>query len=164
MSIQFSKVIASRSDGKGEAFSAQRVDLSELGELASRIICSTSSAVAYVLRDSEGGLRSRDSLGGGCHDPGGIPAAVRIATSGKRQRAIGTVPTLTGSGQAFSARPELTKKLSVSFCASGCVFLRLRSVSFPAWRSSWQTGGAERPDCVFVGSSGKLANSWQMAF
>jgi hypothetical protein len=48
----------------------------------------------------------------------------------------------------------------------------LRPTRFgPSWtlsrsscRWSWQTADAERPDCAFVGSPGKLANSWQMGF
>jgi hypothetical protein len=49
VSIQFSKVIASQSHGKGENFSVQSVNLREVGDLASLIACSTSSAVTDVL-------------------------------------------------------------------------------------------------------------------
>jgi len=72
------------------------------------------------------------------------------------------------------------------FRASGCTFLQSAGVwivliameraycrveEYPpcalspsSWRWSWQTADAERPDCAFVGSPGKLANSWQMGF
>jgi hypothetical protein len=34
----------------------------------------------------------------------------------------------------------------------------------PPLDDGWQTADAERPDCAFVGSPGKLANRWQMGF
>ena len=89
MSVQFSRVIAARPDGNGDAFSIQSIDLHELGERASPITVLHNfrvrgrpftphphagfSAVTYVFEDSQGALRTRDSLG---HDlvtgPGGI--------------------------------------------------------------------------------------------
>jgi len=89
MSVQFSRVIAARPDGNGDAFSIQSIDLHELGKRASPITVLHNfrvrgrpftphphagfSAVTYVFEDSQGALRTRDSLG---HDlvtgPGGI--------------------------------------------------------------------------------------------
>jgi redox-sensitive bicupin YhaK (pirin superfamily) len=89
MSVQFTKLIASLASGKGSTFSVQSIDLDELGERASPIAVLDQfrvrsrpfpphphagfSAVTYVLEDSVGSLRSRDSLGNDVvMGPGGI--------------------------------------------------------------------------------------------
>ena len=96
MSVQFSRVIAARPDGNGDAFSIQSIDLHELGKRASPITVLHNSrvrgrpftphphagfsAVTYVFEDSQGALRTRDSLG---HDLVTGPAE----SSGRRQEA-----------------------------------------------------------------------------
>lgn len=89
MPVQFSKVIPSETHGKGRTFSVQSIDLDELGDRASPIAVLDQfrvrsqpfpphphagfCAVTYVLEDSEGSLRSRDSLGNDVvMGPGGI--------------------------------------------------------------------------------------------
>ncbi len=89
MTIQFSPVLSSRPQGHGGPFSVRSIDLSELGPRASPVLVFDDfrvsrspfgphphagfSAVSYVLQDSRGGLRSRDSLGNDVVvGPGGI--------------------------------------------------------------------------------------------
>jgi len=89
MSIQISPVIAAQTQGHGGAFSIKAIDLHKLGERASPIIVLDEfrvrgrpfpphphagfSAVTYVFEDSQGSLRSRDSLGNDrVIGPGGI--------------------------------------------------------------------------------------------
>jgi len=89
MTIQFSPVIAAQDRGNRGSFSVKSIDLDRLGERASPIAVLDDfrvrgqpfaphphagfSAVTYVLEDSEGGLRSRDSLGNDIVvGPGGI--------------------------------------------------------------------------------------------
>lgn len=79
MPIQFLPVIAARGHGKGNTFSVQSIDLHGLGERISPIALLDDfrvsgqpfgphphagfSAITYVFDDSQGSLRSRDSLG-----------------------------------------------------------------------------------------------------
>jgi len=88
MAIQFSKILKTRSNGQGE-FSTKSVDLGGLGEGASPVVVLDDfrvsgqpfgphphagfSTVTYVLENSTGALRSRDSLGNDIlMGPGGI--------------------------------------------------------------------------------------------
>ena len=79
MSIRFSPVVTARTRNHGGAFSLKAVDLHDLAEAASPVTVLDDfrvrgqpfsphphagfSAVTYVFEDSEGSLRSRDSLG-----------------------------------------------------------------------------------------------------
>lgn len=89
MSIQFSPLLRAKTRGNSGTFSVTSVDLRELGERASPVTVLDDfrvrgqpfgphphagfSAVTYVFEDSEGGLRSRDSLGNDIvMSPGGI--------------------------------------------------------------------------------------------
>jgi redox-sensitive bicupin YhaK (pirin superfamily) len=79
MSIEFSPVLATQACGNRDGFSVKSIGLHELGERASPVVLLDEfrvsgrpfpphphagfSAVTYVLEDSEGGLRSRVSLG-----------------------------------------------------------------------------------------------------
>jgi len=89
MSIQFSPIVAARAHGDGRAFSVHSIDLRELGERASPVVVLDDfrvsaptfgphphagfSAVTYVFDDSQGNLRSRDSLGNDIvMGPGGV--------------------------------------------------------------------------------------------
>ena len=89
MSIQISPVIATRGQGNDRGFSAKSLDLRELGDWTSPVAVLDDfrvkgrpfgphphagfSAVTYVLEDSEGALRNRDSLGNDIvMGPGGI--------------------------------------------------------------------------------------------
>jgi redox-sensitive bicupin YhaK (pirin superfamily) len=89
MSIKFSPIIAARADENRGALSIQSINLDKLGERASPVVALHNfrvrgrpfpphphagfSTVTYVFEDSQGALRTRDSLG---HDlvtgPGGI--------------------------------------------------------------------------------------------
>jgi len=88
MPIQISPVISARTRGDG-SFSVKTIDLDALGERASPVVLLDDfrvrgqpfgphphagfSAVTYVLEDSQGSLRSRDSLGNdNVVGPGGI--------------------------------------------------------------------------------------------
>ncbi len=89
MSIQVSPVIRARSLRDAGAFSVQSLEVGQLGERASPVVVLDDfrvsgrpfgphphagfSAVTYVFEDSQGGLRSRDSLGNDVvTGPGGI--------------------------------------------------------------------------------------------
>jgi redox-sensitive bicupin YhaK (pirin superfamily) len=89
MGIEFSGVVASRAHAKGKIFSVKSISVRELGERASPLIIldhfwvrghpfgihphAGFSAVAYVLENSPGAVRSRDSLGGDAiMAPGGL--------------------------------------------------------------------------------------------
>ena len=89
MPIEFSNVLAAKPWGNGEVFSAKGVNLYERGERASPVAVLDDfrvggrpfpphphagfSALTYVFEDSEGGVRSRDSLGNDVVvGPGGI--------------------------------------------------------------------------------------------
>ena len=89
MSVEFSKVVAGKIRGNGGTFSVQSIDLAQLGEWSSPVEVLDQfrvrsrpfpphphagfSAVTYVLEDSQGNLRSRDSLGNDVViGPGGI--------------------------------------------------------------------------------------------
>jgi len=89
MTTQFSAVIPAQASGDTGSFSVKNIDLQELGVRASPIAVLDDfrvrgrpfpphphagfSAVTYVLEDSEGSLRSRDSLGNDTVvGPGGI--------------------------------------------------------------------------------------------
>jgi len=89
MAIQFSSPLPAHSRGKGGVFSVNSVDLEKLGVRASPVVVLDDfrvsahvfgphphagfSAVTYVLEDSVGGARSRDSLGNDVVvGPGGI--------------------------------------------------------------------------------------------
>ncbi|MGA2448264.1 MAG: pirin family protein [Polyangiaceae bacterium] len=89
MSIQFSSILHAEGRGGGGPFSVQSIDLRRLGGRASPVVVLDDfrvsrspfgphphagvSAITYVFRDSPGGLRNRDSLGGHVVvGPGGI--------------------------------------------------------------------------------------------
>lgn len=89
MSLQFSPILASRARSKDDIFFVQSVEVQELGPMASPIAVldhfrvrghpfgihphAGFCAVAYVLEDSAGACRSRDSLGNDyVTAPGGI--------------------------------------------------------------------------------------------
>ena len=89
MSIQFSSLLPAHSRGKGGVFSVKSLDLEKLGVHASPVVVLDDfrisahvfgphphagfSAVTYVLEDSVGSARSRDSLGNDIVvGPGGI--------------------------------------------------------------------------------------------
>jgi len=89
MSIQYSAIIASQVRANGAEFSVRSIDVHALGEQTSPVVVldhfrvrgqpfaphphAGFSAVTYVLRDSETGLRSRDSLGNDVVvGPGGV--------------------------------------------------------------------------------------------
>jgi len=89
MSTQFSPVIAARPQGNGGSFSAKSLDLQLFGKSASPVVICDDfrvrgrpfgphphagfSTITYVLEDSPGELRSRDSLGNDLVvGPGGI--------------------------------------------------------------------------------------------
>ncbi len=89
MAIQISPVVASQPRGSGGTFSVQAIDLNSLGDWASPVHVLDQfrvtgrpfpphphagfSAVTYVFEDSQGSLRSRDSLGNDVvTGPGGI--------------------------------------------------------------------------------------------
>ena len=89
MAIEFSPVVAAHEKRIGDAFSARSVDLGALGDATSPVLVldhfridapvfgphphAGFSAVSYVLEDSPGALRSRDTLGNDIvMGPGGI--------------------------------------------------------------------------------------------
>ena len=89
MSIHFSPVASAQTRDSGDGFSAKAIDLHKFGDAASPVIVLDDfrvsgrpfpphshagfSAVTYVFEDSQGGLRSRDSLGNDLvTGPGGI--------------------------------------------------------------------------------------------
>jgi len=89
MSIQFSSVIAARTQGRGSTFAVKQIDLHELGKRASPVAVLDDfrvtgrpfgphphagfSPVTYVFEDSKGSLRARDSLGNDAVvGPGGV--------------------------------------------------------------------------------------------
>jgi redox-sensitive bicupin YhaK (pirin superfamily) len=89
MSIQFSPVVTSKAVGKKNSFSVQSIDMKELSPFASPVLVLDEfrvrgrpfpahphagfSAISCVLEDSQGSLRSRDSLGNDIvTGPGGI--------------------------------------------------------------------------------------------
>jgi hypothetical protein len=71
-----------------------------------------------------------------------------------------------------SVRPDarscnpLRSRSSLSRWSEPTVVLRDShpALDLPPLDDGWQTADAERPDRAFVGSPGKLANSWQMGF
>src|SRR5271165_5517593 len=102
MAIQFSNVLAAKPWGKGEVFSAKGVNLYELGERASPIVVLDDfrvrgrpfgphphagfSAITYVFEESQGGVRSRDSLGNDVEVRAGRH---RLASSSERRASPG---------------------------------------------------------------------------
>jgi redox-sensitive bicupin YhaK (pirin superfamily) len=89
MPIHFSRVMAAQARGSGSPFSTKSLDLTELSEQASPVLVLDDfrvtgrpfgphphagfSAITYVLEDSQGSLRNRDSLGNDVVlGPGGI--------------------------------------------------------------------------------------------
>ena len=144
MSIQFSPVVAARAEGNGGTFFIKNIDLHELAERASPITVlhdfrvsgrpfrphphAGFSAVTYVFEDSQGSLRSRDSLGNdNVVGPGGI------------------VWTQAGSGVIHEELPAQTDRelhglqifvnLSSKNKLAAPRVLRLETSEVPEWRS-----------------------------
>lgn len=162
MSIQFSKVIASRIQTNSRPFFVRAIDLAQFGERASPVEVldhfrvsgrpfpphphAGFSAVTYVLEDSKGSLRSRDSLGNDViSGPGGI------------------VWTQAGSGLIHEETPADTTRelhaiqifvnLSSKNKLATPQMLRLESRDVPEWRS----GAGDRVRVV-VGSFGGVSS------
>ena len=144
MSIHFSPTITARESGSDE-FSIKAIDLHELGEHASPIVILDDfrvrgqpfephphagfSAVTYVFEDSQGALRSRDSLGNDVVvGPGGIVWAE--AGSGMIHHEV----------PAESNRELHGLQLFVNLSAKNKFvaprMLRLQTSEVPEWRSN----------------------------
>ena len=144
MAIQFSPVIPSRQSASGRTFSVQAIDLSELGEWGLPVLVldhfrvtgrpfpphshAGFAAVTYVFEDSQGGLRSRDSLGNDLvTGPGGI-----VWTEAGRGLLHEEVPAETG-------RELHAVQIFVNLSAKNKLgpprLLRLESSEVPEWRS-----------------------------
>ena len=143
MTVRFSPIITARARGEVGSFSMKAVDLSGLAEDTSPVTVLDDfrvrnqpfsphphagfSAVTYVFEDSEGGLRSRDSLGNDVVvGPGGI------------------VWTQAGSGVIHQEVPaddrelhglQLFVNLSSKNKLAAPQMLRLQADAVPEWRS-----------------------------
>jgi len=152
MSVQFTRLIASQTSGKGSTFSVQSIDLGELGERATPVAVLDQfrvrsrpfpphphagfSAVTYVLEDSEGSLRSRDSLGDDVvMGPGGI--VWTQAGSGVIHEEVPAHPDRELHGLQIFVNLSSKNKLVAP------QMLRLERNKMPEWRNN--TG-----DCVRV--------------
>jgi len=162
MSIQFSRVVASTIQTNSRSFFVRAIDLDQFGEHASPVEVldhfrvsgrpfrphphAGFSAVTYVLEDSKGSLRSRDSLGNDVViGPGGI------------------VWTQAGSGLIHEETPaDATRELHaiqvfVNLSSKNKLatpqMLRLENRDVPEWRS----GAGDRVRVV-VGSFGGVAS------
>ena len=162
MPIQFSNVLAAKPWGKGEVFSAKGVNLYELGERASPIVVLDDfrvrgrpfgphphagfSAITYVFEESQGGVRSRNSLGNDVVvEPGGI-VWLQAASGALHQE----VPAQTGRelyGAQIFVNLSSTNKLAPPRT------LWLENSEVPEWRSD--AGDRVR---VVVGSYEGLAS------
>ncbi|MGO9339165.1 MAG: pirin family protein [Terracidiphilus sp.] len=144
MAIRFSGVLPSRLSASGGTFSVQAIDLSALGDWDSPVLVldhfrvtgrpfpphphAGFSAVTYVFEDSQGGLRSRDSLGNDLvTGPGGI-----VWTEAGRGLLHEEVPAETG-------RELHAVQIFINLSAKNKLvaprLLRLESAEVPEWRS-----------------------------
>jgi len=162
MPIEFLKVIAGKSRGNGGTFSVQSIDLAQWGERASPVEVLDQfrvrsrpfpphphagfSAVTYVLEDSQGKLRSRDSLGNDVVvGPGGIvwtqagSGVIHEEVPAEMDRELHAVQIFVN----LSSKNKLTKPQ----------MLRLTQSEVPEWLS--KTGDRVR---VVVGSFGGLVS------
>ncbi len=162
MAIQFSNVLAAKPWGNGEVFSAKGVNLYELGERSSPIVVLDDfrvsgrpfrphphagfSAITYVFEDSQGGVRSRDSLGNDVAvGPGGI-VWLQAASGALHQE----VPAQTG-GELYGAQIFVNLSSTNKLAAPRTLWLENSEV--PEWRS----GAGDRIRIV-VGSYEGLAS------
>jgi redox-sensitive bicupin YhaK (pirin superfamily) len=162
MPIQFSRVMAAEARGTGGRFATKSIDLSDLGERASPVLVLDDfrvtgrpfgphphagfSAITYVLEDSQGSLRNRDSLGNDVvMGPGGI--IWLQAGSGALHEETPQDPSRELHGLQIFVNMRSQNKL-----ASPTV-LRLASGEVPEWRSD--AGDRVR---VVVGSFGGISS------
>lgn len=145
MAIEFSPAISSRQIASSDTFSVRAIDLSAFGEWGSPVLVldhfrvtsrpfpphphAGFSAVTYVFEDSQGGLRSRDSLGNDqITGPGGI-----VWTEAGRGLLHEEVPAETG-------RELHAVQIFVNLSAKNKLvaprLLRLESAEVPEWRST----------------------------
>lgn len=144
MAIEFSPVISSRQNASSGTFLVRALDLSALGEWGLPVLVldhfrvtgrpfpphphAGFAAVTYVFEDSQGGLRSRDSLGNDLvTGPGGI-----VWTEAGRGLLHEEVPAETG-------RELHAVQIFVNLSAENKLItprlLRLESAEVPEWRS-----------------------------
>lgn len=156
MAIEFSPAISSRQNASSGTFSVRAIDLSAFGEWGSPVLVldhfrvtgrpfpphphAGFSAVTYVFEDSQGGLRSRDSLGNDLiTGPGGI-----VWTEAGSGLLHEEVPAETGR-ELHAVQIFVNLSAKNKFVAPR--LLRLESSEVPEWRSA--TGERVR---VVVGS------------
>lgn len=145
MAIEFSPAISSRQNASSDTFSVRAIDLSAFGEWGSPVLVldhfrvtgrpfpphphAGFSAITYVFEDSQGGLRSRDSLGNDLvTGPGGI-----VWTDAGRGLLHEEVPA--ESGRELHA-VQIFVNLSAQNRLVAPRLLRLESAEVPEWRGS----------------------------
>jgi redox-sensitive bicupin YhaK (pirin superfamily) len=145
MAIEFSPAIWSRQNASGGPFSVRAIDLSAFGEWSSPVLVldhfrvtgrpfpphphAGFSAVTYVFEDSQGGLRSRDSLGNdSITGPGGV-----VWTEAGRGLLHEEVPA--ENGRELHA-VQIFVNLSAKNKLVDPRLLRLESAEIPEWRST----------------------------
>lgn len=145
MAIEFSTAISSRQNASSGTFSVRAIDLSAFGEWGSPVLVldhfrvtgrpfpphphAGFSAVTYVFEDSQGGLRSRDSLGNDLiTGPGGI-----VWTEAGSGLLHEEVPAETGR-ELHAVQIFVNLSAKNKFVAPR--LLRLESSEVPEWRSA----------------------------
>ena len=145
MPIRFSPVVATRTRGERSSFSIRSIDLDALGDVASPVVVLDDfrvlgrpfgphphagfSAVTYVFEDSQGSLRSRDSLGDNLVvGPGAI--VWTLAGSGVLHEEIPAEPGRELHGLQVFVNLRSTNKLVSPR------LLHLASSDVPEWKSA----------------------------
>jgi len=145
MAIEFSPTISSRQNASGGTFAVRAIDLTAFGEWSSPVLVldhfrvtgrpfpphphAGFSAVTYVFEDSQGALRSRDSLGNdSITGPGGV-----VWTEAGRGLMHEEVPAENG-------RELHAVQIFVNLSAKNKLIvprlLRLESAKIPEWHST----------------------------